>query len=436
MGTAPGRLFEVLQGHYSIRCLLPYPISTSYCSGFMQGELSELDIRSILQLIELGQRTGELYVEARGVPSMAGPAMGSVEAAWLAFFDSGQLVYAGTTNGHFDRLQDHLKGQGIQLDLTAEKASELAPFNSPEYGLLWTLLERRVLTPQQGREILGRLIEETLFELLSLHQGTFVFRLGYALSPQLTLFEITPLLTRVTQQLQDWHQLQPHIQSLRQCPLVVDLATTGKAQQRLKRLAQWADGQTPLTQMARYLSRDSLSVAKALYPYVKQGAIQMMLPSNPTEPFAVSPTMPLDAVPRIVCIDDGATIRQTVEDILNRHGYEVTSLANPLKALSLLFQLKPDLILCDIAMPELEGYELCAMIRQAAAFRDTPIVMLTGKDGFIDRIRARMAGATDYLTKPFGEHELTALVERYVGQGDPLRSQPDRLLEQEIADVL
>ncbi len=403
----------------------------------MQGELSELDIRSILQLIELGQRTGELYITTRGLPSVVMAASVPTDVAWLAFFDTGQLVYAGPTHGQLHRLQDHLRGQGLQGEqlsgLMTEEVSALAALNAPEYGMLWTLLERHALTPEQGRSVLRRLVTETLFELLSLHQGTFVFRLGCALSPQLTTFAITPLLTQVTQQLQDWHQLQPHLQSLRHCPQVTD---TAQPHQRLKRLAVWADGKTPITQIARFLNRDSVAVAKALHPYVRQGVVQMVPPHEPTVPFTIAPTAPIDAVPRVVCIDDGATIRQAVEDILNRYGYEVTSIANPLKALSLLFQLKPDLILCDIAMPQLEGYELCAMVRQAASFHETPIVMLTGKDGFIDRIRARMAGATDYLTKPFGELELITLVERYVGQGDPLRSHPDRLLEEEIADVL
>jgi twitching motility two-component system response regulator PilG len=101
-----------------------------------------------------------------------------------------------------------------------------------------------------------------------------------------------------------------------------------------------------------------------------------------------------------------------------------------------VFQLKPDLILCDIAMPELDGYELCAMLRQATAFRQIPIVMLTGKDGFIDRVKARMVGATDYMTKPFGEGELLTLVEKYVGLGRPDRPHPDKLLEKALEDEL
>jgi twitching motility two-component system response regulator PilG len=101
-----------------------------------------------------------------------------------------------------------------------------------------------------------------------------------------------------------------------------------------------------------------------------------------------------------------------------------------------VFQLKPDLILCDIAMPELDGYEICAMLRRSSLFRQTPIVMLTGKDGFIDRLKARMVGATDYLTKPFGQGELLMVLEKYIGKGGGADPSPDRILDDEIASEL
>jgi len=189
--------------------------------------------------------------------------------------------------------------------------------------------------------------------------------------------------------------------------------------------------------MARYLNRDILTVARAIYPYVQQGLVQLLY-STTKETVAHKRTLAFQIArtPRVVCIDDGTSIRKAVEYILNQHGYEATSIGNPLKALSLVFQLKPDLILCDIAMPELDGYEICAMLRKSTAFRQTPIVMLTGKDGFIDRVKARMVGATDYLTKPFGENELLMLVEKYAGSGDPNRPKPDRLLADALEDEL
>jgi len=241
-------------------------------------------------------------------------------------------------------------------------------------------------------------------------------------------------------QVQEWKQFHPHIQSPNQCPLLAhpDQLRESLTENTFKALGRWVDGKTSIRQMARYLNRDILTVAKALYPYVQRGLVQLLgLPSDDPAPtkWELGLIYP-NRVPRIVCIDDGATIRKTVEYILEQHGYEATAISNPLKALSLVFQLNPDLILCDIAMPELDGYEICAMLRRSTAFRQTPIVMLTGKDGFIDRIKARMVGATDYLTKPFGESELLMLVEKYVGTGNPNRLNPGKLLAQDIKDEL
>ncbi|MGF1521252.1 MAG: response regulator [Leptolyngbyaceae cyanobacterium] len=409
----------------------------------MQGQLAEIDIRSILQLIELGQRTGELYVEAyptAGMSPLGDMRMdGTVSPqSWLVFWQNGRIVYAGTTDGQLHRLRGYLHRYKLEDVLDTLDVPAIATFNSPEYGYLWALLENHTLTPQQGRTILTGMVHETVFDLLSLHQGSFVFKLAAGLSPQLTTFEISSLVATLTTQIQAWKQFYPHIQSPHQCPIIVSHPSEEEGWDEVKasRLLNWMDGKTSIRQIARYLNRNVVMVAKGLYPYVRRGIVQ--LPAIVTD---VPATLTSDEwyaarVPRIVCVDDGVTIRQTVEQILDKHGYEATSIGNPLRALSLLFQLKPDLILCDIAMPELEGYQLCAMLRQSNIFRQTPIVMLTGRDGFIDRVKARMAGATDYLTKPFGAQELLTLVEKYVGLGNPLRPQPDRLLAEAIRDDL
>ena len=65
-------------------------------------------------------------------------------------------------------------------------------------------------------------------------------------------------------------------------------------------------------------------------------------------------------------------------------------------------------------MAELDGYELCTMLRHSTIFQTVPIIILTSKDEFMDRLRARMAGATDYLTKPFTDQELLIIVEQYL----------------------
>ncbi|MBE9177398.1 DUF4388 domain-containing protein [Oculatella sp. LEGE 06141] len=409
----------------------------------MQGKLSEIDIRSILQLIELGQRTGELFVEsygsAIGTDGSDRPFKTSIEQSWFVFFLNGQIIYASDSNHTLSRLRDHLKRFKLDDRLNQTSVPAIATTNAPEYGHLWALLENHVLTPAQGRSIIQSMVHETLFDLLSLHQGSFIFETSPALSPQLTTLEIPPLIAKIMKQIQEWKQFHPLIQSPSQCPIITDevqLKETLTAN-TLRTLRRWVDGKTSIRQMARYLNRDILTVAKALYPCVQQGAVQLLPLVSPEgkrkQSFGLFQP---DKIPRVVCIDDGTTIRKAVEYILSQHGYEATAISNPLKALSLVFQLKPDLILCDIAMPELDGYEICAMLRKSTAFRQTPIVMLTGKDGFIDRVKARMVGATDYLTKPFGESELLMLVEKYVGLGYPDRPTPGKLLADALQDEL
>jgi twitching motility two-component system response regulator PilG len=405
----------------------------------MQGNLSEIDIRSILQLIELGQRTGELFVEAySSTVSSTGtqPTQRSLAGqSWFVFCFNGQIIYATQSAGSLFRLRDYLRRYKADTALDQIQVPYMASTNAQEYGYLWALLENHILTPAQGRNIIHSMIHETLFDLLSLHQGSFTFEMGSALAPQLTSLEISSLLAKIVKQVQQWKQFHPHIQSPNQCPVISDPAELQVALpvNTFNTLRRWADGHTSIRQMARYLNRDVLSVAKAIYPFVQQGLVQLfyepsVAPANSKKDLSSRETK----APKVVCIDDDNVIRKTVESILNEHGYEAITISSPLKALSLVFQIKPDLILCDIAMPELDGYEICAMLRNSSAFRQTPIVMLTGIDGFIDRVQARMAGATDYFTKPFGESELLMVVEKYVGPGCPELHPSSDLLAQEF----
>ena len=403
----------------------------------MQGQLSEIDIRSILQLIELGQRTGELFVEA--YPSSGVLNRSRNHPSWFVFFLNGQIVYAGETESNLTRLRDYLHRYRLEKAIDRIPASSITSFNTPEYGCLWALLENHLVTPDQGRSIIQGMVRETLFDLLSLHQGSFIFELGNPLTPQLMAMEIAPLAIRTLQHVQSWKQLHPHLHSPDQCPTIADstLLKGTLLDTTFQVLDRYADGKTSIRQIARYLNRDISAVARAIYPYVQRGwlhltpnAVQPSVHSTSRIPLDLSPSSA--KAPKVVCIDDSPTVCKAVELMLERNGYDISTIENPLTALSVVFQLKPDLILCDIAMPELDGYEVCAMLRQSTAFRQTPILMLTGKDGFIDRVRARMVGATDYLTKPFGEQEILMLLEKYIGIGNP----EDLTTTQQVLDAL
>ncbi|AFY69462.1 response regulator receiver protein [Thalassoporum mexicanum PCC 7367] len=354
----------------------------------MQGTLKEIDVTSILRLIELGQRTGELLIES------------NTGRSWFVFFVNGEITYATDPTSNLNRLRDYLHGLNLDSALEQVLTAKLG-INVIEYGQIWALLESQVLSPKQAKAIIRAMIVEVLFDILSLHEGNFVFELGASLAPQLTTIKLSPLLKQITIELQAWYRFYPYIQSPDQCPAI---AIDGA----LPKLNQWVNGKTSLRQLARYGNQSIFAIAKNMYTGILSGAVAMAPLALPVT------TKPRHEALRIICIDDSVTICRAVEYILHNNGYQVTAISNPIKALSLVFQLKPDLILCDIAMPDLDGYELCGMFRKSSYFARKPIIMLTGKDGFIDRVKARMVGATEYLTKPFGEKELLMMVEKYL----------------------
>ncbi|ARV61842.1 two-component system response regulator [Nostocales cyanobacterium HT-58-2] len=387
----------------------------------MQGNLDEIDIRSILQLIELGQRTGLLFVEAYSSHSRHKVSIRNAECqlpSWFVFFLNGQIIYATNDDSSLSRLSHYLRHYRVNVQLDERQAAALGLFNTLEYGYLWMLLEKNIIKPVQARSIIYNFVYETLFDILSLHQGRFIFELGSALTPQLTSVAIAPLVITMTKQVQEWKQLYPLIQSPEQFPLLVDIdqLRTSLSVATVSKLQYWADGHTSLRQLARYLNRDILTVAKAIYPYVKQGWLKCIF--KYTEDTSIKTQNLAKKLEKnhkayIACIDD-VTICEIVEAILKPHGYEVIALPNPLEALNQIFQLEPVFILCNIAMSELNGYEICAMLRHSTAFRFVPIILLSDRLNFVEQTRARIVGATDSLTKPFTDTELLMLVERYV----------------------
>ncbi len=118
---------------------------------------------------------------------------------------------------------------------------------------------------------------------------------------------------------------------------------------------------------------------------------------------------------KILVVDDSPTVRKLISSKLEKCGHEVVCAVDGLDALEKLNGMSPDLILLDITMPRMDGYQVCKLIRNNADMKDVPVVMISGKDGFFDKVRGRMAGTTDYITKPFGPETLMKTVENYLG---------------------
>jgi CheY-like chemotaxis protein/Tfp pilus assembly protein PilF len=121
----------------------------------------------------------------------------------------------------------------------------------------------------------------------------------------------------------------------------------------------------------------------------------------------------------VMIVDDSPTIRKILGLTLERAGYKVVAEPDGESAIERLIQVVPDLILLDIAMPKIDGYDVCKRIKQDPRTKHVPVVMLSGKGALFDKVKGHMAGATEYLTKPFETPAVLAVVTNYCEQPAP-----------------
>lgn len=125
--------------------------------------------------------------------------------------------------------------------------------------------------------------------------------------------------------------------------------------------------------------------------------------------------LPLSGV-RVVLIDDSNTIRRSGEIFLSQAGCQVVLAEDGFDGLFKVVDTEPDIIFVDVMMPRLDGYQTCALIKKHPHFRKIPVVMLTSKDTLFDRARGKLAGADQYLIKPFNKKSLIETVTTHTQQ--------------------
>ena len=117
---------------------------------------------------------------------------------------------------------------------------------------------------------------------------------------------------------------------------------------------------------------------------------------------------------KVMVIDDSKTIRRTAETLLRNVGCEVITAIDGFDALAKIADNHPRIIFVDIMMPRLDGYQTCALIKNNRAFKSTPVIMLSSKDGLFDKARGRAVGSDQFLTKPFSKEELLSAIKAHV----------------------
>ncbi|GAB4379448.1 MAG: hypothetical protein Kow00121_33660 [Elainellaceae cyanobacterium] len=194
-------------------------------------------------------------------------------------------------------------------------------------------------------------------------------------------------------------------------------------------LVTMMNGRQPLRDLALKTNKSLLILAKSFLPYMQQGLIELVEVQD-LDPFTQSQNFSaarsqLDllpsnsasaqsAVPLIVYVDDHQEDGQTMNQILSKLGYRCLHIQDPLQALPTLLEQKPVLIFLDLVMPIVNGYEACAQIRRISKFKEIPIIILTSNDGIIDRMRAKIVGSTDFLSKPIHPQKVQTILQKYL----------------------
>ncbi|MEL6779494.1 MAG: response regulator [Cyanobacteria bacterium J06597_16] len=308
-------------------------------------------------------------------------------AEWRLLFNRGQLNFATNSADAFERLDRQLLAldQEVpaavrdQMRLLFEQSDEVDDVVSRDYRALCWLVDQRYISNEQAAQLIGAIAIEVVEPFLSVREGS------YELIPAAQT-EGIPTFCNL--------DLRP----------IVELCQRNSKQRA-------AGG--PIT--------SRLSNASAANPVVLGGQV------NGTGPVGATTSMGprqggmgagMNAMRRttytVACIDDSPTVLNAIQKFLEDQSLSVVAINDPVKALMQIVRSKPDLILLDITMPNLDGYELCALLRRHPRYKRTPIVMVTGNTGLIDRARAKLVRASGYLTKPFTQSDLLKMVFKHL----------------------
>lgn len=348
--------------------------------------------------------------------------------AWIFYLHWGRLVYA--TGGHhairrwFRQVSLYCPSVPLEKSLLAFDISQ-CPKNdahlSWEYRILNLWYQQGKITQKQAAQVISAIIIEVLFDITQ--TGKVLYEIHPEGSPteQLVLISAEQAI-RKTEKL--WNQWKGAKLANYSPNLVPSIKSLDELKQRTpekvyQTLTKTVDGQCTFRDLSTRFKRNVMDVTLSLLPYIQVGALELtnvpdfQLPCKPKAP--PKPTPSKDA-PLIACIDDSPAVCQAMEKLLSKTGYRTVTIQDPLRALAVLLARKPDLIFLDLVMPNANGYEICGHLRRLPLFKETPIVILTGNDGVVDRMRAKMVGASAFLTKPVKAKVLLAIVRKQLSQ--------------------
>ena len=374
------------------------------------------------------------------------------QAVWQIYLQQGKLKYVNCSVQSIDRLQYYLHHFGWTEATAALKQfppssiRDKSPTQSLYELVIGWLLAEKHLNLTQVAKLLEDIVKDEIQLCLRLdryrcnsswHSGTSVPDWIPSLIKSSLALDVAECLQEQQAKLQQWQNCSEKLGSVHQRPYFAptweqkDLPPGSLDRKTLQELSKVLRGRTSIRQLSLLLKKDELQVAQILSPYIDAKIIYLHhapqplseLPDIPQSPTSADSSLRNSSVNtakkpaktwKIICIDDSPTILSEIKRFLDKDKFEVTAIDNPVQAVSKIFQIEPDLILLDITMPRINGYKLCGLLRSSGKCDDTPIIMVTGNTGIIDKARAKLSGATDYFTKPFTKEGLMQVVEKHL----------------------
>jgi two-component system, chemotaxis family, response regulator PixG len=352
---------------------------------------------------------------------------------WIFYFYLGRLVYASGGVHPVRRWRRNLaehcreilaKFQHIQNDISAIASTDSTmPW---DYTLLLHWLSEQKINREQATNIVCHTVVEVLFDVTQAMEVTCQIKADSAIDNTIVLLEPELIVKEAEKLWQAWQNAKiadrtPDLAPVIKQPEQLQKRTTPQVYQNLNQLL---DGQQTLRDLSIRMKRDVLTVTRSLIPYMQQGLVQLTeiadIPSPVPQQSAIDIPKERGATPQkqnlIACVDDSVLTCQTMEKIVTSAGYQFIGVTDSLRAIAMLLSRKPDVIFLDLVMPNTSGYEICSQLRKLSVFRNTPIIILTGNDGIIDRVRAKMVGSTDFISKPVEAETVLNTIRKQIEQ--------------------
>ncbi len=349
---------------------------------------------------------------------------------WVLYLYLGRIVYASGGVHPVRRWRRHVVAycparlaNVEELQLTLASIAQEESRISWEYQLLSAWIDQSKISREQATKVIRATVIEVLFDLTQAVEVNCEAIKDNLLSTRLILIDAEQVIKESSKLYLAWQVAKVADRS-------PDLAPTIRQREALKNktspqvyqnLSQLLDGRQTLRDLSVRMKRDVVTVTRSLLPYVQMGFVQLLEVSDIAPPSSAPVAQKLftnkaPKRPTIACIDDSPIICQTMESIIMEAGYNFVKEMDGLRAIAILLSRKPDLIFLDLVMPNTNGYEICSQLRRLSFFKQTPIVILTGNDGIVDRVRAKMVGSTDFLAKPANPEQVLATIDKYVVQ--------------------